>query len=335
MSSDIYTAAARELTRAVRGKRSQVVLSRRLGYRGNPITDWEAGRSHPDVLEVLEAARWARLPVKAAFERFHSAPAPERDQGARGLAAWLDSMRGATTFATLAERMGCSRYAVRRWFSAATMLKLPVFLQLVDVLTGRVQDWVAELVEIGQVPALSERYARVNLAKQLAFEQPWSEAILRVLETTAYQRHPARGAPLVATWLGLELEVVRRSLAQMATAGVIRETDGGYAVVGTISVDTRTRPDGLRRIRQHWLEALARRASSAHPEDWSGYNVISVSAADLAFIQERLQSLYRELRARVAASEPPEEVALILVQLTHWATPEGRSPAGRSAGFAL
>src|SRR4051794_247273 len=103
--SSIYAAAARELTRAVRGKRSQVVLSRRLGYRGNPITDWEAGRSSPDVLEVLEAARLARLPVKAAFERFHAAPPPQLVQGAPGLAAWLDSVRGATTLSTLAGHM--------------------------------------------------------------------------------------------------------------------------------------------------------------------------------------------------------------------------------------
>jgi hypothetical protein len=233
-------------------------------------------------------------------------------------------MRGTTTLSALAERMGYSRYTVRRWFSAGTKLKLPAFLHLIDVMTGRVQDWVAELVDIAQVPSLSERFARVNLAKQLAFELPWSEAILRVLETRAYERHEGEGAAFVAEWLGLDRELAQRSLTQMAAAGVIRDTGNGrYAVVGTLSVDTRTRPEGLRHIRRHWLGALAERAQSAHPEDWSGYNVISVSTADMAFIKERMQSLYRELRARVAASEPPEQVALVLLQLTHWVAPEG------------
>ena len=151
---------------------------------------------------------------------------------------------------------------------------------------------------------------------------PVSEAILRVLETTTYQRYRGERSAFVAAWLGLEPELVRHALTQLAAAGVIRDTGNGYAVVGTLSVDTRSRPDGLRHIRQHWLAVLAERAELPHPEDWSGYNVISVSAADLAFVKERLQSLYRELRARVAASEPPEEVALVLLQLTHWATPE-------------
>ncbi|HTV18461.1 MAG TPA: DUF4423 domain-containing protein, partial [Polyangiaceae bacterium] len=203
-TADLYAAAARELVRAVRGKRSQVALSRRLGYRGNPVTDWEAGRSHPDAVEVLQAARFAKLPVKAAFERFHPAPAPRLELGARGLAPWLHAVRGSTTLAALAERLGCSRYAVRRWFSAEAQIKLPAFLQLLDVMTDRVQDWVAELVDIENVPSLKERFARVQLAKRLAFELPWSEAILRVLETARYREGSRAGAAPIAAWLGID-----------------------------------------------------------------------------------------------------------------------------------
>ena len=47
--------AARQLLRALRGKRSQVAFSRRLGYRGNPIADWEAGRRTPTAQEMLRA----------------------------------------------------------------------------------------------------------------------------------------------------------------------------------------------------------------------------------------------------------------------------------------
>src|SRR5687767_11436058 len=149
-----YAAVARELVRAVRGKRSQVALSRRLGYRANPVTDWEAGRSQPDALEVLEAARSGKLPVRAAFERFHPAPPPELDQGAAALAAWLDTVRGSTPMSALAARTGRSRFSVGRWLSAESNIKLADFLELVDAMTGRVQDWVAELVPIATVPSL-------------------------------------------------------------------------------------------------------------------------------------------------------------------------------------
>jgi uncharacterized protein DUF4423 len=320
-SSDSYARASRELVRAVRGKRSQLVLSRRLGYRGNPVTDWEAGRSHPDTLEVLEAARLAKLPVKAAFERFHPAPPPRLDRGAAGLAAWLDAVRGSTTFAALSARLGCSRYVVRRWFGAEAQIKLPAFLRLVDVLTDRVQDWVAELVGIERVPSLAERFERVRLAKLLAFELPWSEAVLRVLETARYRTQPSAGAAAIASWLSIDTDHVAQVLEKLVAAGVVSETSGEYRVVGTLSVDTRVTPDGLRRLRQHWLGALLERSRTPHPTDWSAYNVMSLSAADLAFVRERLQSVFREIRSRVAASEPTEEVALVMLQLAHWEGP--------------
>jgi hypothetical protein len=317
----MYASAARELIRAIRGKRSQIALSRRLGYRGNPLTDWEAGRSFPNALEVLEAARMAKLPVQLAFERFHPAPAPALEIGALGLAAWLNAVRGSTTLSALAERVGSSRYSVRRWFSADTQIKLPAFLQVLDAMTDRVPDWVAELVDIEQVPSLRDRFLRVQLAKQLAFDLPWSEAILRVLETTAFQQHPHPGAELLAAWLGADIASVRLTLAQMAAAGVIRQAGDSYAVVGTLSVDTRVKPDGLRRLRRHWLDALSERSHASHPEDWSAYTVMSVSTADLVLIKERLQALYREVQTRVAASEPPEEVALVMLQLVRWMPP--------------
>ncbi len=317
-----YAAAARELVRAVRGKRSQVALSRRLGYRANPVTDWEAGRSQPDALEVLQAARAAKLPVQVAFERFHAAPPPELARGAVALAEWLDTVRGSTPMSTLAARTRRSRFSVGRWLSAESNIKLADFLELVDAMTGRVQDWVAELVPIASVPSLLERFERTRQARALAFDAPWTEAILRVLETSAYKAHPGPSQQLIAAWLGLKPAAVEDALARMAEAGVVRREGQRFVASGELSVDTRSGPDGLRPLRAHWLGALLERAQIERATDWSAYNVMSVSTADLAGIRERMQGLFREIRATVSASEPAEEVALVLLQLVHWAAPE-------------
>ena len=42
-----YETLAKELIRALRGKRSQVALSRRLRYGSNVVRTWEAGRRFP------------------------------------------------------------------------------------------------------------------------------------------------------------------------------------------------------------------------------------------------------------------------------------------------
>ena len=45
-----------ELIRALRGKRSQKSLSRRLGYTTNVLYSWEKGRSSPTATQFLEMA---------------------------------------------------------------------------------------------------------------------------------------------------------------------------------------------------------------------------------------------------------------------------------------
>ena len=75
---------ASEFLRALRGKRSQLAFARRLGYRGNPITDWERGARFPTAVEALRAAARANIDVAAAFRRF----APD-------VPALLEALRGA------------------------------------------------------------------------------------------------------------------------------------------------------------------------------------------------------------------------------------------------
>src|SRR3954470_3024269 len=90
--------------RSLRGNRSQVAFARRLGYRGNPITDWERGERFPTAVETLRAAAIARLDVLGASSRF-SPRTPLRRQG-RGfaLAEWLGELRGDASASDLARR---------------------------------------------------------------------------------------------------------------------------------------------------------------------------------------------------------------------------------------
>src|SRR5438105_2586698 len=108
--------AASQLLRAIRGKRSQVSLARRLGYRGNPMTDWERGTRFPTAEECLRAAAAARIDVAAAFRRFSPTVALQKTHGAFDLPSWLSALRGSASLAEVAARCNTSRYSVGRWF---------------------------------------------------------------------------------------------------------------------------------------------------------------------------------------------------------------------------
>lgn len=310
--------AAQQFLRALRGERSQLAFARRLGYRANPITDWEHGRRFPTAQEVLRAAARVRIDVPTAFARFAPSAQLERTAQGYGLSNWLRQICGRTTIRELSERSGLSRIAVGRWLAGKRQPRLPDFFRLVDVATARLPDLIAEIVPIAAVPALAQRHAVAQAARRVAFEEPWSEAILRVLETPAYAALPAHRPGFIAERLGIALEQEIRTLALLQAAEVIAWKGDRYAELRMLTVDTRGGRAALYAVKQHWAEVAAARASWPLQGDVFAYNVMSVSAADLARIRELLHATFREIRTIAAASAPTDSLALLNLHLVGW-----------------
>lgn len=311
--------AARQLLRALRGPRSQLAFSRRLGYLSPVAAAWEAGRRSPTGDELLRAATRTGVDVPGALARFHPASAGAWSPGPEGLAAWLRALQGRTTQLELAQRTGLSRYSVGRALSGQTSLRLPDFLALVDALTGRAPDLVAELVDITLVPALEARWRASQRAARLAWDEPWSMAALMQVQVGL----PAKGAEAaLARALDIPFPLAERCLQALAEAGLAgRGEDGRWQVRATPSVQTPD-PETHRAWVRAWGEVAQARAE--RPESRVNLNVFSVSRADLARIRAIQEAAFAELRGVVAASEPIEAVALVRWQLTELSagTPE-------------
>ena len=316
-----WSLAARQMVAALRGSRSRALLSRRLGYRTNTVSDWEAGRRYPTADEFLRACRLLRVDVKGAVARFHAATAPQLGAAdAAGLARWLEALRGRTSVQTVAERAGSSRFAVARWLKGQARPRLPDFLRLMEALSGRASDLCDALVGIDGLPALLEQHQRRRAAKNLAFEYPDSEAVLRIMETAAYQALPAHRDGVLARTLGIAPELERRILEALERAGIVQFVQGRYRPIEALTVDTSAEPAALHRLKAHWAAAALTRTAAPRSEDWLGYNLMSLSHADLERVREILRLAYREIRALAAASEPVETAALLNLQLVTFAS---------------
>ena len=306
---------ASQFLRALRGRRSQAQLARRLGYRGNPITDWERGERYPTVHEVLRAAGLLGVDIAAAFSRFTPGAPLERRAGEWQVGLWLASLRGETPMAELAERLSASRFSVARWLHGAAKPRLPDFFRLLDAITHRLPEWVAGFVRVAEVPLLKARYDAAQAAKQLAFEVPWSEAVLRLLETSTYRAQRRQRQRYLALALGIDVTEVQACVERLLAAGVVENRRGRLVVREQGAVDTQGGKQALHRLKRHWSQVAAARLQAPREVDYFAYNVISVSAADLARIRERLRVTFREIRTLVAASEPEQVAALINLQL--------------------
>jgi transcriptional regulator with XRE-family HTH domain len=318
----VVEVVARQLLRAIRGKRSQEALSRRLGYTSNPVADWEAGRRFPTAAETLRAARLAGIDVRGTIARFTPAEAAEIGEADdEAVAAWLRALRGNTALKDLAARTGESRYAISRWLEGRTRPRLPEFLSLLGALTDRLSDFVAELVPIEEVPTLLAVHRQRHASRRLAFDEPWVAAILVLIETTEYQALPRHAPGWLAERLEIPVEVEERCLQRLTEAGIaVQQVDRPYRIADTLTIDARAEPEGMKRLKAHWASLGHLRATAPHPGDLVSYNVIAVSRSDLDRIREAHVRYFLEVRSIVANSQP-EVAALVNVQLLTWDTP--------------
>lgn len=307
-----------QFLRALRGKRSQQALARRLGYRGNPLTDWEHGRRFPTAREALRAAGLVGVDVSAALLAFAPGAPLSFDRRGPLLGPWLTVLAAGITITELSARSGLSRFAIGRWLSGQRHPRVPDFFRLVDAISGRLPELVAELVPIAEVPLLRARHEAAAAARRIAFEEPWTEAILRVLESPDYRALARHREGFIAARLGLSPALERRALSRLEAAGLVRFDGTRYGDLRPITVDTRGGRQALYAVRRHWSQVAAERAGAPRPDDLFAYNVLSVSGPDYARIAELLRATYREIRSLVASSEPADHVALVNLQLMGW-----------------
>jgi transcriptional regulator with XRE-family HTH domain len=313
--------------RAVRGDRSQVAFSRRVGCSSNVAAEWESGRRVPSAATALSCCARVGIDVPAALERFHTATAALvqiRGRGKRAqvdqtsLAEWLRAQRGRTRATEIAARSGISTFRLSRIFSGKSGVNLADFWRLVSVMTDRLTDLIAALVEIEAVPEAARVHAQLEASRALAFSEPWTGAVLAVLETEAYLSSDQPASRFLVKRLGIDSKTVDQALAGLASAGLIEERHGKYRVLRALTIDTRGRPGASLRLRRHWAAVGAERLAAPGARDLFAYNVFSVSRADFERIRELEQQYFREARAIVAASSPSEVAGLLSVQLFEW-----------------
>jgi len=309
---------AAEWLRALRGRRSQVALSRRLGYRSNISYRWESGRCFPSASTTLRLVQLLGGDVGGSLARFYRAAPPWLAQvdvcSVQGVARLLDDLRGGAKLIELARRSGFSRFAVTRWLHGRADPTLPEFLALVEVTSQRVLDFVAAFTDPEQLPSARVAWRSLQASREAAYGQPWSHAVLRALELQDYLALPSHEPGWLARRLGITRELEQASLEVLERSGQIRWQGAHYRPVQLQLVDTRTDPERARELRAGWAAVGVERLR-AGAAGMLSYNLSSVSRADLERIEQLQRAHYRQIVSIIAESTPSECVVLYAAQL--------------------
>ena len=309
----------KELVRSLRGRRSQVALSRRLGYTSNVLYTWESGRRAPSASAFFRLATRVGVDLEAALRSFLS------DRGAvlsdvrkpAGVAALVRALLAEWPIVELAASVGADRTTVGRWVGGATEPKLPELLRIVETTTKRLFDFVAIFADPASLASTRGAYRDLTEQRRLAYELPWSHAVLRALELDRYRALAKHEPGLIARLTGISLQEEQRCLTALAQAKQIHLQRGRWVLARVLTVDTRPSEADNRRLKQHWAEvALERLRCRSAPEDaLFSFNLFAVNARDFERIRRLHVEYFQRIREIVSASTAPDRVVLMNLQL--------------------
>ncbi|HWP08947.1 MAG TPA: DUF4423 domain-containing protein [Polyangiaceae bacterium] len=309
---------ASELIRALRGKRSQGFVNRRLGCSSNVLHAWEHGRRQPSASDFFKLARIAKLDVTGVLRRFAEAgPAPSAEHRPFRLATWLRRLSHERTQAELSRLLGRSRNTVARWLDGTTEPRLPDLLHFIEATTQRLADFLAAFVDPRTLPSFRESYLDLERQRHIAYAMPWAHAVLRALELDAYRRLAAHQPGFIARQIGIDAELEGGCLKALAAAGQIVRRAGKWRVRRVLAVDTRENPEGNMLLKRHWAKVALERIGPATLETGAlfSYNLFAISDEGLEQIRAAHLQYFERLRSIVAECRNPTRLALANVQL--------------------
>ncbi len=316
-----HEALAKQLIRALRGERSQVALSRRMRCKSNVIYTWESGRRWPTAAVFFHLAARVGVDLRGRVGEFLGG-LPEAllhvdFEKPSGVAALLCHLRGGTTLVELARRVGTNRVSASRWLKGEAEPRLPDFLRLVDVSSLRLLDFVAVFADPATLDETRRAWKVLEAQRAVAYQLPWSHAVMRVLELRDYRRLPAHETGYIARRLGISEDEEVRCLEALAASGVIAKRKGRWGVRQVLTVDTRKNPGAGRALKRHWAQVGLDRLPSLEPNenDLFSFNLFTVSERDWERLRELHIAYYHDLRRIIEESRPGERVALANLQL--------------------
>ncbi len=316
-----YPALARQLVRALRGRRSQLALSRWLGFDSNVVYTWESGRRWPSPANFFRLCDKVGVDLPGSMQHFLGGMPDELrdvDWLKRETAAlFLDHLRGATTVVEIARRVGTNRVSVGRWLKGEAEPRLPEFLSLIEATSSRLLDFLACLTEPEKLPAARAGWSRLEAQRKVAYELPWSHGVQRVLELEQYRKQAQHDAAWIAARLGISEPEVEQCVEALADSGLIVRRGRHWVAANQAPVDTRRDAAAGRALKLHWSDVARSRLPGLEPNrrDLFSYALCSVSERDWERMRELHMGYHQELVRVITESSPAERVVLINLQL--------------------
>ena len=300
-----------ELLCAIRGKRSQLSVSRKMGYSFNQVGRWESGQTRLLWSDFDRFCQACRQDLNAALKtRFPSV------NGSSQIVVLLRTLVGSATVAEVSRVTTISRDILSHIFRGKTSPTLDQVLTLLWTFHPSYIDFLGDIVELKRIPSLHEAYQRRCDLYKLYFRCPWVGAVERCFELDEYRNLAQHQPGFAARRAGLDLRLETEAIQLLLEIGAIRWRDKKYDVVDTFSEVSGPEAQ-LNGIIRYWLQRAEKNLKDTRKgRHYSAYRVFTTSTETYDEIRQEYAAFHRRVSQLIAQDKyKPTELRVLVTQL--------------------
>jgi DNA-binding MarR family transcriptional regulator len=186
---------------------------------------------------------------------------------------------------------------------------------VLDAATGRAVDFIACFVDPERVPSVRAPWMRLQAHRRLAYEHPYGEAVLALLETDAYRKLRRHEIGWIAERLGITVAEEEATIDALRQARLVERSKGAWKVPPNRHVDTRHDAEAFHRLKCFWSAQAAERLNR-NTGSLCAYSVFSVPKQNLEQILRLYEEAFESSRGVMREATGAERVVLATIQVT-------------------
>lgn len=315
----------KELLIALRGERTQVEISRMLGYSFNQWHKWESEQKWMRWNEFVEVLRVLMVPIEDVFRELYAF----KKQAASGrdlddFRVVLDCFCAGWSTQKVAGILKQDEDVIRRWVREGVSPSLETVLFLIQERTNDLSTFVANLVPIQQIPTLRDFHQTVVAHKAVEVKYPFSAAVEACFLLESYKALEKHSDEWIADRVKVPVKLVQELIATLVQQEIVENRSGKYQLLKQTDLRGISKR-GLTEINGYWarrglgrldyLSALDNVPATDTPDAFM-FRVAAVSRRASEEIRAKLLQCSRDVYDIIIADEdPPVEVRAIL---THY-----------------
>lgn len=290
-----------QLLRAIRGKKSQTYLSRKLKFRGNQVFRWESNEraiSWPNFVKLCKASD-CDLPT-ALSKVFGYRGKPD------DFAQLFSQLIGDIKISEVAETLKCSRFAVSRWVRGQSQPDLEYFLMLTHHYSFALFEFLELLVDVNEIPVVQKEYNKRKLQKEIHYRYPIVDAFLTCCELDEYKNATQGLSGFFSKKLGISIDEEDEIIRALRQAGIVQIKANGKIEMKSERLDLRGSEQGAQSIRQFWLNRALEHVKTKPMQNTNssfGTIVLPSNREAAAKIKEEYYEFYHRVRAILQSNE--------------------------------